>query len=348
MSTPVLTLPAAGWYPDPVGAATYRWWDGESWTEGTHDGVATAAEAQPDLGDLELTIERRPALVQQSHDLGDLEFTVERAPLLDQPEPEPEPEPLFQPEPLVQPEFARSSFEPVVFENAVFEPATNAEPDLSFIEPMPIYAQPLTAADFRQPEALEPEVPSASAPVPPTPVPPSALLDFPAPGTAPDPAEPAAAAVPLAPAPAQFAAASAAFAPAAAPAPKGKPGRAPKAPRAAKAPTASAPPARRGVSPAKTRWSSLLTAYPFVYPFAVGMVVALGYAGGASGSTTTLAILGGGAALVLLAPAWIFADHDRRELVARGYEPAPSLGWMLLLPPIAYLIARRRAVGPGY
>ena len=50
----------------------------------------------------------------------------------------------------------------------------------------------------------------------------------------------------------------------------------------------------------------------------------------------------------LLAPAWILADHDRRELAARGYEPAPSLAWMLLLPPIVYLIARRRVGGPGY
>jgi hypothetical protein len=63
---------------------------------------------------------------------------------------------------------------------------------------------------------------------------------------------------------------------------------------------------------------------------------------------TTIAIIGGIAAVVLIAVAVVFADHDRRELRERGYEPAPSLAWMLLLPPIGYLIARRRVVGPSY
>ena len=54
------------------------------------------------------------------------------------------------------------------------------------------------------------------------------------------------------------------------------------------------------------------------------------------------------AAIAVIVPAWVFADYDRRELVARGYEPAPSIGWMLLLPPVGYLLARRRVVGPSY
>jgi hypothetical protein len=29
-------LPPAGWYPDPAGAAAWRWWDGRSWTWHTH------------------------------------------------------------------------------------------------------------------------------------------------------------------------------------------------------------------------------------------------------------------------------------------------------------------------
>lgn len=29
---------APGWFPDPKGEATYRWWDGSAWTDNTHDG----------------------------------------------------------------------------------------------------------------------------------------------------------------------------------------------------------------------------------------------------------------------------------------------------------------------
>ena len=47
-------------------------------------------------------------------------------------------------------------------------------------------------------------------------------------------------------------------------------------------------------------------------------------------------------------PRGILADNDRKELIARGYEPAPSVAWMLLLPPIVYLLVRRRVVGPRY
>ena len=30
-----MTLPAAGWFPDPRDAARLRWWDGRAWGEGT-------------------------------------------------------------------------------------------------------------------------------------------------------------------------------------------------------------------------------------------------------------------------------------------------------------------------
>ncbi len=47
--------------------------------------------------------------------------------------------------------------------------------------------------------------------------------------------------------------------------------------------------------------------------------------------------------VILIASAWIFAGLDVRGLRNRGYDP-PSLGWMLLLPPLAYFIRRGRVV----
>ncbi|MEZ5190853.1 MAG: DUF2510 domain-containing protein [Schumannella sp.] len=184
MSVTVLTDPAPGWYLDPAGIAAYRWWNGATWTEGTHAGE-----------------------------------TVETA-------------------------------EPVVLEP---------------VRPVAVAPEPVAP----EPVALQP------------------------------------------------------------------------------APVHPVHPVRRGVSPAKTRWSSLLTAYPVVYPIVVGMITALAYAGGAAGSTTTLVVIAGTVAVAGLIPAWGFAANDRRELLERGYRPAPALVWMLLLPPIAYLIARRRIVGPA-
>lgn len=41
-----MTSPAPGWYPDPGGAAPYRWWNGQAWTTATSAGAPPAA-AQP-------------------------------------------------------------------------------------------------------------------------------------------------------------------------------------------------------------------------------------------------------------------------------------------------------------
>lgn len=45
----------------------------------------------------------------------------------------------------------------------------------------------------------------------------------------------------------------------------------------------------------------------------------------------------------ILGLCWLFAVLDARALAARGYH-APSIGWMLLLPPLLYFAARGRAV----
>ncbi|HVV75905.1 MAG TPA: DUF2510 domain-containing protein [Mycobacteriales bacterium] len=39
-----MTSPAPGWYPDPGGAAPYRWWNGQTWTTATSAGTAPAAQ----------------------------------------------------------------------------------------------------------------------------------------------------------------------------------------------------------------------------------------------------------------------------------------------------------------
>ncbi|MEO8261142.1 MAG: DUF2510 domain-containing protein [Pseudolysinimonas sp.] len=197
MSTSLLLSPAPGWYPDPAAEAAFRWWDGDTWTEGTHAAISSTDDRAP----IQLFADPEPEA------------------------PEPAAQPVMQPTPAPQMQPAQ-------------HPATPPGPEVR-----------------RTP---------------------------------------------------------------------------------------------RGVSPAKTRWSSLLLAFPFVYPLAVGMVVALAYAGGAASNQMALVIVGAVVAIALLIPAWVFAEQDRRELLARGYEPAPSIGWMALLPPIAYLIARRRVVGPSY
>jgi hypothetical protein len=53
------------------------------------------------------------------------------------------------------------------------------------------------------------------------------------------------------------------------------------------------------------------------------------------GIAVVVAVLG-------LVPAWIAAEQDRRELRERGIERVPSMAWMLLAPPIAYLVVRAR------
>ncbi|SDS12479.1 DUF2510 domain-containing protein [Microlunatus soli] len=40
-----MTAPLAGWYPDPSGAADFRWWDGTTWTDAISD-TADVAEPQ--------------------------------------------------------------------------------------------------------------------------------------------------------------------------------------------------------------------------------------------------------------------------------------------------------------
>ena len=47
MSTESVTVPAAGWYPDPVQPGSKRWWSGTAWTEHT----SAPSTAEPTLAD---------------------------------------------------------------------------------------------------------------------------------------------------------------------------------------------------------------------------------------------------------------------------------------------------------
>jgi hypothetical protein len=72
----------------------------------------------------------------------------------------------------------------------------------------------------------------------------------------------------------------------------------------------------------------------------VGFVLGLvqGLSGGAFGPYLLLVVVA-----VATGLNWVFAYADQRQLRERGYHPA-SIGWMLLFPPLAYLIARGRVV----
>jgi len=48
-----MTLPSAGWYPDPAGAPVDRWWDGAQWTPYT--------QLRPDPIQLEMLRAQRQA-----------------------------------------------------------------------------------------------------------------------------------------------------------------------------------------------------------------------------------------------------------------------------------------------
>jgi hypothetical protein len=65
--------------------------------------------------------------------------------------------------------------------------------------------------------------------------------------------------------------------------------------------------------------------------------VAMGFAGLPGGIT----LGAGGLAALLLT--WVFAALDANSLAQRGYH-RPRLAWMLLFPPLAYLIARGKEV----
>ena len=386
MSIPVLLSPAPGWYPDPAGIATYRWWDGDTWTEGTHSGLEIAPElVEPARA---VTPEPASALVAEfgsalKPPIRLLAESATAAPAGTSPTASTSPAATSpaaatSPGAAASASFADNSFADHSFPD--YSLPDHSFGDLSFGDFSS--AEPAPLPDLHAPSEPAPGITpatgfAASAPITLEPSPSFEQPSFdpapsfgqpsfdPAPTFAPA-SDAAFAPLPIGEFPAAFAALAGAPAPMAyepaddfhitaapvGPAPSGVNAKAkPKAKAKSPASSRTTTPrttAARTAAPAKTRWSSLLVAFPIVYPIVVGIVVALGYAGGAASSTVALIVIASVAGVGGLIPAWVFADNDRRELVARGYAPAPSIAWMLLLPPIGYLLARRRLVGPAY
>jgi Protein of unknown function (DUF2510) len=82
----------------------------------------------------------------------------------------------------------------------------------------------------------------------------------------------------------------------------------------------------------------LLALTPLIGPSVYFAIQIAMQAGGLSGPVPTII-----ASVAVLLVSWIFAALDSRALADRGYHP-PSVAWMLLFPPLAYFIARGRAV----
>lgn len=106
---------------------------------------------------------------------------------------------------------------------------------------------------------------------------------------------------------------------------------------------AEAPPAPTAAAPstnANTPWIWILAFSLYVWAFVAGLGQGIVYS--LLPRTDPNFTLFGAAALVIgLIPLWIFADLDGRALRKRGF-PAPSVLWMLLLPPLVYFAVRAR------
>ncbi len=98
-------------------------------------------------------------------------------------------------------------------------------------------------------------------------------------------------------------------------------------------------PVSTSTSTSSTVWLWILAFSIYVFGIPAGIVEGVGLAlFGTMPDTLPLIV---GAAIVLgMLPLLVFADLDGRALRRLGH-PAPSPLWMLLLPPLAYFIARR-------
>ena len=131
-----------------------------------------------------------------------------------------------------------------------------------------------------------------------------------------------------------------------APAPKAeRPAATPKPSRADRPEKAAAPAragkaarAERPASPT-TAWIWLLVFSPLIYGILVGALQQYVFPFFADQAQDTQLLVGIGALVLPLVLLCVIAELDARTLRSRGFE-APSVLWMLLLPPIAYFVRR--------
>ena len=93
-----------------------------------------------------------------------------------------------------------------------------------------------------------------------------------------------------------------------------------------------------------TRWAWLLVFSPFIWAAVTGASQAALFTTMPPDSGGSVPAIGVFTLIVGLIPGWVFAALDRRELLRRNYDSPPSVLWMLLIPPFAYLLRRRRAL----
>jgi hypothetical protein len=93
-----------------------------------------------------------------------------------------------------------------------------------------------------------------------------------------------------------------------------------------------------------TRWAWLLAFSPLIWAVVAGLGQGVVFSAIHPQETAQIIVLGVFTMVLGLVPGWIFAELDRRTLTRRNYDGLPSILWMLLIPPFAYLLRRRRAV----
>jgi Protein of unknown function (DUF2510) len=309
VSSTLMTEPAAGWYHDPADAGAWRWWDGATWT----DHVRPADEGSQHAH-MALAPEPAPTAPVQ---VAPVEAApVEAAPVA--PAPVAEAQPVAAPQVVIQ---------PVPTHPPVFDAAGLPVPPTPVVAPAPA------------------PVPVAVAPAPPAP----------APAPAPEPVAPS-----TIPQPGQVAGG---------PAVAGGPvSLTPTTPvgdqmywHSSAAEVIEVPrlnhPNTGAIMVQRTRqnlpsyvrdWNDLgspntagiwLLAFSPLLGF--GAYYAVATAMRSAGLPPLVTLIGGVLAALLVQ--WVFAALDSRALAERGYH-APRVSWMLLFPPLAYLIARGRAV----
>ena len=107
----------------------------------------------------------------------------------------------------------------------------------------------------------------------------------------------------------------------------------------AAAPPAATPTYAAPSSSPNTVWIWLLAFSIYIFGAVAGVLQGVGMV--LAPDQATRLLVGVGALVIGVVPLWVFAELDGRALRTRGFE-APSVLWMLLLPPLVYFAVRAR------